>query len=225
MRGGPDPITDIDVSTRYLAAMAPRTKGWAARTQRVPHDGDREQELLAAAARVFARQGFGDTRVADIATEAGLSRSGFYVYYESKAEALRAVGKHVRDAYIDAQSIETTGLTNHEVLRRTVLAYLEVAARYGALLGVLEQRAKADDELAALVHEIRHRPTSRSRRFIERAAREDGFELVASSALVADALTGMVERCGALVAKEPDRRDEIARDTVAMGLRLTGVDR
>ena len=46
------------------------------------------QRLLRAAADVFARRGYDGTRVADIATEAGLSNSALYAYFTSKAELL-----------------------------------------------------------------------------------------------------------------------------------------
>ncbi|WP_309229757.1 MULTISPECIES: TetR/AcrR family transcriptional regulator [unclassified Blastococcus] len=46
------------------------------------------QRLLRAAADVFARRGYDGTRVADIASEAGLSNSALYAYFTSKAELL-----------------------------------------------------------------------------------------------------------------------------------------
>ena len=46
------------------------------------------ERLLRAAADVFARRGYDGTRVADIATEAGLSNSALYAYFASKAELL-----------------------------------------------------------------------------------------------------------------------------------------
>ncbi|MBN1093048.1 TetR/AcrR family transcriptional regulator [Blastococcus sp. TML/M2B] len=44
--------------------------------------------MLRAAADVFARRGYDGTRVADIASEAGLSNSALYAYFTSKAELL-----------------------------------------------------------------------------------------------------------------------------------------
>ncbi len=49
------------------------------------------QELLAAAARVFARKGYDGASIADICAEAGLSTGPVYAHYGSKAELFVAV--------------------------------------------------------------------------------------------------------------------------------------
>jgi AcrR family transcriptional regulator len=45
-----------------------------------------EQQILAAALRVFARDGISRTRIADVAAEAGISTSTLYEYYKSKED-------------------------------------------------------------------------------------------------------------------------------------------
>ena len=45
-----------------------------------------EQQILAAALRVFARDGVSRSRIADIAAEAGISTSTLYEYYKSKED-------------------------------------------------------------------------------------------------------------------------------------------
>lgn len=49
---------------------------------------DRRRQILDAAVRVFARQGFHSTRVADIADEAGVAYGLVYHYFSSKEEVL-----------------------------------------------------------------------------------------------------------------------------------------
>ncbi len=49
---------------------------------------DRRRQILDAAIRVFARQGFHSTRVADIADEAGVAYGLVYHYFSSKEEVL-----------------------------------------------------------------------------------------------------------------------------------------
>jgi TetR/AcrR family fatty acid metabolism transcriptional regulator len=53
--------------------------------------GDRRRQILAAATKVFARQGFDATRVADIATEAGVAYGLVYHYFSHKDEVLDAI--------------------------------------------------------------------------------------------------------------------------------------
>ena len=49
---------------------------------------DKRRQILDAAVRVFARQGFHSTRVADIADEAGVAYGLVYHYFGSKDEVL-----------------------------------------------------------------------------------------------------------------------------------------
>jgi AcrR family transcriptional regulator len=49
------------------------------------------QALVAAARRVFERDGFVTARITDIADEAGLAHGSFYPHFQSKEDALAAV--------------------------------------------------------------------------------------------------------------------------------------
>lgn len=52
---------------------------------------DRRAQLLDAATRAFARAGFADTSLDQVASEAGVTRAILYRHFESKAELYRAV--------------------------------------------------------------------------------------------------------------------------------------
>ena len=55
------------------------------------------ERLLQAAADVFAERGYDGTRVADIATAAGVSNGALYAHFPSKADLLvDALGEDVR---------------------------------------------------------------------------------------------------------------------------------
>ena len=51
----------------------------------------RRENILAAAARVFAKKGFGETKISDIATAANLSHGLAYHYFKSKEEIFLAI--------------------------------------------------------------------------------------------------------------------------------------
>ncbi|HXA13044.1 MAG TPA: helix-turn-helix domain-containing protein, partial [Mycobacterium sp.] len=51
----------------------------------------RRDEIMAAAKEVFARKGFHDTTIADIATRAGLAYGLIYWYFDSKDELFHAL--------------------------------------------------------------------------------------------------------------------------------------
>jgi AcrR family transcriptional regulator len=56
------------------------------------------QVILDAGARVFARRGFGQATVADIADEAGISMGALYHHFASKEELFKAIAeKHICD--------------------------------------------------------------------------------------------------------------------------------
>jgi AcrR family transcriptional regulator len=60
----------------------------AASTARAQAAADRRRQILDAAVRVFARQGFHGCRVSDIADEAGVAYGLVYHYFRSKEEVL-----------------------------------------------------------------------------------------------------------------------------------------
>lgn len=60
-------------------------------TLRAPRQDNRRQQLLAAAARRFARQGFRATTIRDVAGDAGMLPGSLYYHFASKNELLLAV--------------------------------------------------------------------------------------------------------------------------------------
>src|SRR5215470_12120599 len=55
---------------------------------------ERKNQILEAAIAVFARLGFQQTRMDDIAEQAGLSKGALYLYYKSKDAIIAALLKH-----------------------------------------------------------------------------------------------------------------------------------
>ncbi|HUY77878.1 MAG TPA: TetR/AcrR family transcriptional regulator [Ktedonobacterales bacterium] len=52
---------------------------------------ERRNQILEAALNVFARKGFDEARMEDIATESGVSKGGLYLYYKSKDALIEAL--------------------------------------------------------------------------------------------------------------------------------------
>lgn len=67
---------------------------------------ERKQQLLAAAATLFAERGYDETRIIDIVRAAGVAKGLFYWYFENKEalfrELLVATGQELRRAQADA---------------------------------------------------------------------------------------------------------------------------
>ena len=75
------------------------------RRRRAVSDEDKSQrrdEIMAAAKEVFARKGFHETTIADIAKEAGLAYGSVYWYFDSKNELFHAL-----------MAVEESALRNH----------------------------------------------------------------------------------------------------------------
>jgi AcrR family transcriptional regulator len=101
------------MAARSGSAAARTRGGWApagtAAARRVAH-GERttakglrtRDELVAAARRVFERDGYSSARVADIASEAGVAHGSFYTYFSSKQDAFLAVMRDVGAQFSEA---------------------------------------------------------------------------------------------------------------------------
>lgn len=64
------------------------------------------QRILGAAARVFARRGYGQATVEDIATEAGVSNGALYHHFASKQELFRAIlDDHLREQHVEIAAL------------------------------------------------------------------------------------------------------------------------
>ena len=61
----------------------------------------RRQEILDAAARLFSKNGFGQTTVSDIVREVGVAQGLFYYYFKNKEEVMVAVMLEYAKAFIE----------------------------------------------------------------------------------------------------------------------------
>ncbi|AWB32431.1 TetR/AcrR family transcriptional regulator [Orrella marina] len=80
----------LDPANPDASAVAPPTAGGRQRLspeERIP-------QILQAAAQEFARRGFQQTRVQDIAAAAGLSKGGFYAHFSGKEAVFEALLRH-----------------------------------------------------------------------------------------------------------------------------------
>lgn len=77
----------------------------------------RRQEILTAAQRRFAREGFHGTTIADIVRESGVSQGTFYLYFQTKDEVIAALAddRSHADALVgaiaEAEADPVAGLT------------------------------------------------------------------------------------------------------------------
>src|SRR3954451_21764185 len=91
-----------------------------------PPVADKRQAILRAAITVFARNGYFNSKVADIASEAGVADGTVYLYFKSKEEILHSIFDRSMAAAIAAgrQQLQQTS-DAREKLRRIALLHLE----------------------------------------------------------------------------------------------------
>jgi len=68
----------------YMAASSKRARGKSAAKKTALPKSERRQQILTVARDVFARRGYHQTTIDDIALQAGVARGTFYLYFEDK---------------------------------------------------------------------------------------------------------------------------------------------
>ena len=93
--------------------------------QRQP-PGDKREAILRAGIRVFAHNGYFNSKVADIAREAGVADGTVYLYFKSKEEILHSIfDRSVDEAVAEARKQLETIADPREKLRKIASMHLE----------------------------------------------------------------------------------------------------
>jgi TetR/AcrR family transcriptional regulator, fatty acid metabolism regulator protein len=89
-------------------------------------DPDKPQQIIDAAVRVFARTGFYNSRVSDIAREAGIASGTIYLYFKTKDEILVTLFRDKMAAFVSTLRKEIAGEPDAPAkLRRLVRLHFE----------------------------------------------------------------------------------------------------
>jgi TetR/AcrR family fatty acid metabolism transcriptional regulator len=91
-----------------------------------PAVADKREAILRAAIRVFARNGYFNSKVADIAREAGVADGTVYLYYKSKEDILHSIFDRTMEEVISEGRLQLEAIEDpREKLRRIALLHLE----------------------------------------------------------------------------------------------------
>jgi TetR/AcrR family fatty acid metabolism transcriptional regulator len=122
-------------------------------TDRVP---DRRKLLVRAAIRVFARKGFHDSRVSDIAEEAGVAHGLLYHYFKSKDDVLETIFRETWTALAgETVRIQESGVALREQLRRFATIFLGSWIMTPSLVRVIVREVGRNPEVGSRVGELR----------------------------------------------------------------------
>jgi AcrR family transcriptional regulator len=116
---------------------------------------EKRRLILAAAVRVWARDGFHTSPVGAIAVEAGVAHGLMYHYFSSKDELLETIFRETWSALLDAwREVEESGEPAAEQLRLVCAIVLRTWRRDPDLVRVLVREVTRSPQLAREVDEI-----------------------------------------------------------------------
>jgi AcrR family transcriptional regulator len=123
-------------------------------TRRLTDQGkERKQQLLDAAAALFASRGYGPTRIADICEAAGVAKGLFYWYFETKeslfAELVRSMRTQLRRSQAAAMDPDADPVTR---IRQGAEASVRFMAEHMAFFALLEME-RTDEAILPVLRE------------------------------------------------------------------------
>ena len=101
-------------------------------------DPDKPQQIIHAAVRVFARKGYYNSRVADIAREAGIAAGTIYLYFKTKDDILVTLFREKMAEFVDA-------------LRKAIAGEPDAARKVRRLVSLHFRMLEENSDLAEVV--------------------------------------------------------------------------
>jgi len=104
----------------------------------IMRDPEKPQQIIEAAVRVFARKGYFNSRVSDIAREAGIAAGTIYLYFDTKEEILITLFRDKMAGFV-------------ETVRRAIAAENDAVAKVRQLVRLHFQILEDNPDLAEVV--------------------------------------------------------------------------
>ena len=123
----------------------------------VMRDPDKPQQIIDAAIRVFARNGFYNSRVSDIAREAGIASGTIYLYFKTKDEILVTLFREKMAGFVASLRAEIAREADPEAkIRRLVRLHFEVLEASPDMAEVVQVELRQGQKFfrGASAHEI-----------------------------------------------------------------------
>ncbi|HEX2440215.1 MAG TPA: TetR/AcrR family transcriptional regulator [Methylomirabilota bacterium] len=120
-------------------------------------DPDKPQQIIEAAIRVFARNGYYNSRVSDIAREAGIASGTIYLYFRTKEEILVTLFRERMASFVAHLRREIAGEPDAVAkIRRLVALHFSVLEQNPALAEVVQVELRQGHKFfrGASAHEV-----------------------------------------------------------------------
>ena len=180
---------------------------------RADRQADRRRQILAAAVKVFARNGFHTSRVGDIAEEAGVAYGLVYHYFKSKDELLETI---FRDTWTQmlarVREVEASGVDAGEQVRQVTALLLRTWRRDPDLVRVLVREVTRSPHVQHEIEEITEAMKALER-IIERGQESGEFRSELDPRLGAVVFYGALDEIltGWVLGQLPDTDEDIAQ--------------
>ena len=154
------------------------------------------QKVLEAARVIFARDGYVEARMLDVATEAGLSTGGLYRYFDNKTDLFAAVIADLHEEFY-----QRSGHTRHllasdpyEALTEANRGYITHYFEHREIMRVFIEAASIEEQFRVILRSMRDRHV---RRFASayRNLYGDGDVNGVSVEVVTEAMACLTEQC------------------------------
>jgi AcrR family transcriptional regulator len=173
---------------------------------------EKRRLILQAAVRVFARKGFHESRVGDIAEEAGVAHGLLYHYFESKDELLETIFHDTWTELLAAmREVEESGAPAREQLRGVAAILLRSWRRDPDLVRVLVREVARSPYLQERLGEVGE-AFAAIQRMIERGQSEGDFRSGLDARLASFVFYGALEETltGWAFGQLPDDEEQVA---------------
>jgi TetR/AcrR family fatty acid metabolism transcriptional regulator len=186
---------------------------------------DKRRSILSAAVGVFARNGFYNSKVADIAREAGVADGTIYLYFKNKEDLLIQVFLDTMDTVLQEQEAALQGITDPtERLRSIVRVHFSVVEARPALAEVITVELR---QSSRFMRSTDLKPFGRylalMARTIEQGKTVGQFAPEIDSRRAARALFGVMDELALEWAMSPDRHGIGEACDVILNLFLNGL--
>jgi AcrR family transcriptional regulator len=187
---------------------------------------DRRRQILEAAVRVFARNGYHGSRVGDIAEEAGVAHGLLYHYFPSKEAVLQTIFRENWGALIERfRAVEAADEPAREKLEGIAKILLRTWRNDPDLVTVMVREVARSQQLQGQVEEVRE-AFAIVERVIEEGQATGAFRPDLDARLASWVVYGGLEEVltGWVLGQLPAGEEEVARaERTAIDLALRGL--
>ena len=173
---------------------------------------EKRRIILDAAVRVFARKGFHNSRVGDIAEAAGVAHGLLYHYFSSKDEVLETIFRENWGVLLERiHSVEESGEPAREQLRHVAAILIRTWRHQPDVVRVLVREIGRSAEVQQQIGEL-VKPIEAIQRIVERGQREGDLRGDLDARLASTVFYGGVDELltGWALGQLPDGEDDVA---------------